>query len=235
MSNKVFFTFGSDNDYERKHIYHANNLAEQVKQFNIFDEINVYTGIDIQNDKSFWEQHGEFIKNNRRGYGYWVWKPYLIKKKMEQLNDGDILLYLDSQCRINLDEKQYLLDYLEIVKKNKILFTPWKDVPAYEYCFNKMDLVHKLDMQNHELLNTYQNQSCIILIYVCKETRDLIDLIYYYACEDYHNIDDTPSIIPNHIKYWEHRHDQSLFSLLTKKHNYSADIVIDKCIYRRGS
>jgi hypothetical protein len=232
---KVFFTFGSDNNPERPHILHCNYLAEQVKKLDIFDEINVLTDVNLKNDKPFWERHGEFIQNNKRGYGYWVWKPYLILQMMNKLNDGDILLYLDSQCRIDLNQKQFLMEYLEIVKKNKILFTPWKDVPAYEYCFNKMDLVHKLDMQNHELLNTYQNQSCIILIYVCDEIKELFKSIYYYACEDYHNIDDTPSIIPNHKNYWEHRHDQSLFSLLTKKNNYSADITIEKCIYRRGS
>jgi len=229
---KVFFTFGSDNNYERPHISYCNFLAQQIKKLDIFDEINVLTGDDLKNDKSFWERHGKFIENNKRGYGYWIWKPYLITQMMNKLNDGDILLYLDAQCIINLNEKNYLINYLEIVKNNKILFTQWKDLPLYEYCFNKMDLIYKLDMQNHELLNTYQNQASIILIYVCKETRELFNTIYYYACENYHNIDDTPSIIPNHINFIDNRHDQSLFSLLTKKNNYSTDITIEKCIYR---
>lgn len=233
---KVFLTFGSDNNIKRQHISNAINIAEQIKQFNIFDNINVYTSYDLQKDKSFWEQHSEFIKNNNRGYGYWIWKPYLIKKKMEELKDGDIILYLDTQCKLDLNEKQYLLEYLEIVKEKKILFTPWIIVPgAFEYCFTKMDLIHKLDMQNNEILNTFQNQSCIILIYVCKEMRELVDLWYYYGCEDRHNIDDTPSIIPNSEHYYEHRHDQSVFSLLTKKFGYNYDTTnITKCIYRRG-
>lgn len=233
---KVFLTFGSDNNIKRQHISNAINIAEQIKQFNIFDKINVYTSYDLQKDKYFWEQHSEFIKNNNRGYGYWIWKPYVIKKKMEELKDGDIILYLDTQCKLDLNEKQYLLEYLEIVKEKKILFTPWTIVPgAFEYCFTKMDLIHKLDMQNNDTLNSFQNQSCIILIYVCKETRDLVDLWYYYGCEDRHNIDDTPSIIPNSEHYYEHRHDQSVFSLLTKKFGYNYDTTnITKCIYRRG-
>jgi len=36
---------------------------------------------------------------------------------MKKLNDGDILLYLDTECKIVLEEKQYLLNYLNIVKK----------------------------------------------------------------------------------------------------------------------
>jgi hypothetical protein len=227
---KRFITFGNELYYNS-----VRRICKEAQNLRVFNEIYGFSDKYLKNEKDFWLKHGNFIESNKRGYGYWVWKPYLILQMMNKLNDGDILLYLDSQCRIDLNQKQFLMEYLEIVKKNKILFTPWKDVPAYEYCFNKMDLVHKLDMQNHELLNTYQNQSCIILIYVCDEIKELFKSIYYYACEDYHNIDDTPSIIPNHKNYWEHRHDQSLFSLLTKKNNYSADITIEKCIYRRGS
>jgi hypothetical protein len=55
----VFLTFGSDNtSNKRQHIYHANSLSEQIKQLNLFDENNVYTGNDLINDKSFWEKHG---------------------------------------------------------------------------------------------------------------------------------------------------------------------------------
>ena len=41
----------------------------------------------------------------RRGYGYWIWKPYIVSKMMSRLNDGDILVYTDAgtQC-IYLEE-----------------------------------------------------------------------------------------------------------------------------------
>ena len=32
-------------------------------------------------DKLFWENHGKIIENNSRGYGYWLWKPYIVKKQ----------------------------------------------------------------------------------------------------------------------------------------------------------
>ena len=214
-------------------IYHANCLSEQIKQLDIFDENNVYTENDLINDKSFWDKHGEFIKQNKRGFGYWIWKPYLIMKEMEKLNDGDILLYLDAECKIVLEEKQYLLDYLEIVKEKKLLYFYSHIEGLPEITLNKMDVIHKLNMQNSDLLYTDQFGIGIQIIYVCKETRDLTKKIYEYMCEDYHNIDDTPSIIPNHPNFYEHRHDQSLFSLLVKKNNLISDIIIDKCIYSR--
>jgi hypothetical protein len=226
---KVFLTFGSHNDEYRPNIYYANITANKIKEFNIFDEINVYTADDLIKDTSFWKQHSNFIINNRRGFGYWIWKPYLIKKKMEELNDGDIILYLDSRIIIKPDEKQYLLQYIDIVKEKKILYS---DIhKTSEFMYNKMDLIYKLNMQNNDLISsTYQCEANIQLIYVCKETRELINTIYNYACV-YYNIDDTPSIIPNHPIFKDHRHDQSLFSLLIKKNNLYSNVTIDKCLY----
>ena len=231
---KVFLTFGSDNTSNgQQHIYHANCLSEQIKQLDIFDKNTVYTGNDLINDKSFWDKHEEFIIKNERGFGYWIWKPYLIMKEMEKLNDGDIILYLDSQCKIVLEEKQYLLDYLEIVKEKKLLYFYVHSGKLPDIIMTKMDVIHKLNMQNSDLLYTDQYGPGVQLIYVCKETRELTKSIYNYMCEDYHNIDDTPSIIPNHPDFKVHRHDQSLFSLLVKKNNLISDTIIDKCIYTK--
>ena len=39
----------------------------------------------------------------------------------------------------------------------------------------------------------------------------------YKVCSEYHLLDDSPSIIPNDPKYNEHRHDQSIISILLRK------------------
>ena len=49
----------------------------------------------VKKDEIFWENHSSFIENNKKGYGYWLWKPYIIKKTLEKMKKGDILLYLD--------------------------------------------------------------------------------------------------------------------------------------------
>ncbi len=32
----------------------------------------------------FWKKHGTFIESNPRGYGYWLWKPFIIKETLQQ-------------------------------------------------------------------------------------------------------------------------------------------------------
>jgi len=75
----------------------------------------------IMNDNEFWNKHKDFILNNKRGYGYWIWKPYLIKKTIDKLNNGDIILYMDADSTIKMNEINYLYKYLEEVQKTKII------------------------------------------------------------------------------------------------------------------
>jgi hypothetical protein len=51
---------------------------------------------------------------------------------------------------------------------------------------------------------------------------------YELAC-NYHLIDDSPSILKNDPTFCEHRHDQSIFSLLCKKHG--ANVLDDETYY----
>ena len=79
------------------------------------------------------------------------------------------------------------------------------------------------------MIQTFANT---VMLYVCKETRSLIDEWYNISC-DYHLIDDSPSIISNHNEFREHRHDQSILSLLIKKNNlFNEQIFIKKCLYK---
>jgi hypothetical protein len=218
-----FITFGSHANY----IDAAIRLCNQAYPFHLFTTITAYTGAYLKKDKTFWKQHGEFITKHKRGFGYWIWKPYLISKTMNQLKDGEIILYLDCGCELDLSEKKYLLKYIEIVKKDKIMGC---DTKCIEQLWNKRDLFEFMNMNKDEYLTTTQREAGALLILVCDETKKLVEEWYTIAC-DYHNIDDSPSIIPNCKEFKEHRHDQSIFSLLTKKYNiFSTTCINSHCI-----
>jgi hypothetical protein len=65
---------------------------------------------------------------------------------------------------------------------------------------------------------TTQYQAGVVLYSINDNTRKFIDEWYDLGC-DYHNIDDSPSVKKNFRFFKEHRHDQSIFSLLLKKSN----------------
>jgi hypothetical protein len=92
-----------------------------------------------------------------------------------------------------------------------------------------MDLILKLDMLNDKYLNTHQRLAASNMFLICDKTRDFVNKWYEIAC-DYHNIDDSPSINKNLHCFREHRHDQSIFSLLTKKYNIYSEYSLRKCV-----
>jgi hypothetical protein len=78
MSRKtVFVTFGGPTPN-----YHSavDRICNEARSTNWFNEINGYKDSDLKSDTDFWNKHGQFIESNNRGYGYWIWKSYLIQK-----------------------------------------------------------------------------------------------------------------------------------------------------------
>ncbi len=214
-----FITFGaggkSYNDAGKR-------LIAQAKSIDLFDEVKFFTDADLRSDPYFWPKHGGFIQRNRRGYGYWIWKSYIIKKTMESMCDGDILLYLDCGCEIGAMHKTKLAEYFEHVKTDLLIGTGTQ----IEKCWNKQDLLLHLNITEPNHLNSPQRQAGAVLYYVCDKTLEFVNM-WYNTCCDYHMIDDTPSIAENPHYFREHRHDQSVFSLLAKKHN----LVCNKSLY----
>jgi len=210
-TKSIFITFGAGS---KNYIDAGKRLINQAKSTGYFDKTILYTDEYLRKDTQFWSSHSEFISNNKRGYGYWIWKSYIIKKTFETMNDGDILMYLDCGCEIGGEKELLIPTFFDYVKKDKIIgsFT------CIEKNWNKMDLLIYLNMQNSELINKSQHQAGALLFYICKETRELVDKWYNIGC-NYHMIDDSPSIEKNLECFEEHRHDQSIFSLLYKKYN----------------
>lgn len=213
--SKIFITFGAggQNYYDA-----GERLLQQAKNLDIFDQCTLYTDHDLKNDKPFWQDHGSFIENNKRGYGYWIWKPYLIKKNMDQCANGDMLLYCDSGCEIDPNKADLFHHFFEIAKEDKIVYT--KAHCCIERHWNKMDLLIELGLQNESAHLFHCDEQCqagVILFYVCDETRHLVNK-WFALASNYHLIDDSPSIAPNYHDFIEHRHDQSIFSLLTKQY-----------------
>jgi hypothetical protein len=214
--NKYFITFGAGSD---NYIKAGERLISQAENTKLFNEIILYTDTYLKNDIIFWNKHGTFINQNKRGYGYWLWKSYIIKKTMEKMNDNDILLYLDAGCEIDINKSKFFDYYFNLVKKDYIIGT----FTCIEKEWTKMDLILKLDVNNFKYLDTQQHQGGVILFLVCDKTRKLVNEWYDLSC-DYHLIDDSPSIVQNVKCFRQHRHDQSIFSLLTKKYDlYSSN------------
>jgi hypothetical protein len=223
---KYFITFGGGH---QNFIDAGNRLTHQANQLDIFDNVILFTDeiLKTEHADTFWDKHGKFIEENKRGYGYWLWKPYIIQHVMKTLDDGDILMYLDAGCEILQHKREKILEYMKYVESEQIIGSK----TAVERSYNKKDLVMHLDMNIDEHLDNCQREGGVLLLYVTPAVRNLIDQWYEVACSNnYHFIDDTPSIIENDPIFVDHRHDQSIYSLLTKKYNIFGEHDINDII-----
>jgi hypothetical protein len=71
----------------------ANENIDIYKKWDIFDTFTVYSLDDI--DIDFKENNKEILEE-KHGCGLWIWKPYLIKKKWMEIDDQDIIVYMDA-------------------------------------------------------------------------------------------------------------------------------------------
>lgn len=204
--NIHFITFGSSG-YELA----IKRICLEAGKFEIFDSI---TGYNHSNafDTDFKNNHMDFIATNRRLYGYGIWKPYIVLKELNKMKDGDILLYCDAGCELKNTGKKRMLEYINMVKESKVGILGFQ-LKHLERCWTKMDLIKHLN--TFEELNTAQVLSGIFFVRKCDTSVNLFKK-WYEISHNYHLIDDSPSIIPNHSEFKEHRHDQSVFSLLCK-------------------
>lgn len=107
-----------------------------------FDECKSYNLSAL--DQAFKERYQEIL-TQKRGGGYWLWKPYIIFKTMMESEENDFIFYADSgSFWVN-----YFTDVLEWSKDHEII--PFKNDLSYECLernFTKRDTYVILNADN---------------------------------------------------------------------------------------
>jgi hypothetical protein len=211
---KCFITFGGPAiNYHNA----VNRICSEARAINVFDNnIIGYTEKDLINDDEFWKKHQAFISSSEKGYGYWLWKSYLTKKTLSEMNNDDILVYADSGCVINPNGINKLFEYFNTINNSKYGILSFK-TPHLEKIWSKMDIFDYYDVRKSEFLDSGQLVGGIFIIRRCEHTINIVNK-WYEGCCNYHLIDDSQSNITNDESFIENRHDQSIFSIIRKKY-----------------
>ena len=186
------------------------------------DMITEYSPFNI--DKDFKSIHSNCL-SIKKGGGLWLWKPYIILKELKELDDNDILMYIDSGAKVTKDI-QPLIKYMNT---NNLNMYSGEMINQVEIKWSKKELLHELDMDKNIHLLTPQRIGGFHIIrkneFTLKFYQDYLD-----TCKQFNLINDTISN-EEHIDFIEHRHDQSIFSLLCKKYDVPAWIDISHFQY----
>lgn len=201
-----FLTFGGGGDEMSAA---AQRLLLQARNSRFFDICTALSDKDLENDTLFQSQHGHFLKSHPRGYGYWLWKPYLIGRYLESIPDNDLVFYCDAGCEINLLAKNRFHQFIAHLRAKSFLCFILENRDCVTW--TKFDLIERYPF----LQNRKQIEATVLGFVASPMTRQLVTR-WTELCtsENYHFLDDSPSRTPNHASFLEHRHDQSCLNAI---------------------
>ena len=191
----------------------GDRLARQARKSGWFSSVDAYDTKSLRGIiPTFFSRHEHFITANSRGFGYWLWRPYLLLERVKKLRPNEILLFLDAGCELNVNAKSTgrLFDYMGLAKesglclmRNSHLLTSW--------C--KRDTLDVFGVKQNSTLRTVEPG--VFFLTNSQENISLLESWIEWAIkENYHHLDDSPSTQTNYLNFIEHRHDQSLLTLL---------------------
>jgi hypothetical protein len=227
---KIIFTTFTDEKMKKS----RNRICKQAKAMNVYDEIIGYGKKDLSIE--FSNNYQQVLNSNIRGYGFWIWKPQIIKQKMMEMEYGDILHYVDAGCHFNESGKQRLREYFKIAEDSEsgvVVFSP-KDHPSEIiegaacinwpiYKYTKGDMLDFFNARENHRLN--QSQIICGTTFLIKKTKISIEIINRWSeiTRNLKLMDDTRSSGGEIDGFIKHMCDQSAFSLLLK--DYSVDVI----------
>jgi hypothetical protein len=206
----------------------AKRLEGQANAGRAFDEVERFDAKILRRRyPDFFREHSGFLESNPRGFGYWIWKPFLILRALEELPENWNLAYIDGGCVFNLNEvsRHRLQEYKDHASRNSVWCTELTTSLEQDYrneTWCKEDALRFLEA-DRVTASSNQVQAGMLMLSNNQTSRDLVADWYKAAIsEGYRFIDDSKSISKNSLSFIEHRHDQALFSVLFRQRNLRA-------------
>ena len=209
-----------------------NSVKRFIKQSNetdFYKDVKIFGWNDLSSNKKK-QINFFFEKNNKRLFGYACWKPEIILNYLNEIPEGSILQYSDIGCHLNKSGLERLKYYLDIMEGNNILAFQYKNPDFkikkklkfqvyYEKEYTKKDLFDYFEIpKESNISNSEQVWSGSMFFKNNIKTKIFLKK-WLEVCNISRLIDDSQSVSKNYNEFIEHRHDQSVFSLLCKLNN----------------
>ena len=172
-----------------------------------------------------WLESTNYYKDNKhildqkRGAGYWAWKPYIILNTMiNYLEEGDAVLYVDCGDHTQPGVGDYVKGVLE---HGEVLLVNG----AYQNsCWTKRDCFVKMGCDSEDFWSTQQLEAGVCAFKKCERVVKLLEE-WLFLCIDEDIISDKENTCDekNFECFQDHRHDQSILTNLSVKYNMPRD------------
>lgn len=221
MVRKVFLSFASPNMRGA-----LRRISRQAVAMDAFDIILPFGKGDL--DSEFVAAFIDKLHEDVRGFGYWAWKAQVVKQAMAKMDEGDMLLYADAGCHLNREGRLRLDQYFEILSPDRPFVIFQQDpedsvfgevssnIPSWPNCnWTKGDLIDYFGIRGRgDILSSETYYATTFFMQKTSITSKFVNDWLLPTRKNWKLIDDSSSVSPNLPGFIEHRHDQSIFSIL---------------------
>lgn len=228
-----FVTYGN-----KKFKYSVKRIVKESHRICVFDEVLHFSEKDLP----------EYIKtsvlfSSTKGGGYWLWKPFIIQKVLERAQQDDIVIYSDAGNILFKSEKWN--EYIRILKNYDSVFFQYSDNMDYLWSKNNINLndspklkywIKKSAVDHFQNLFSNDGQwleknKLVAGFFLLKKTQSTVKLIdewlktmlfFPFIVTDLFEIEKKEQI----EGFSEHRHDQSIISVLVRYYGLYNDILV---------
>lgn len=222
---KYFYTYSDDVFKNNREI-----LLREAVCCNWFDKCTALSQNDLSKD--FKEKFNHILRHSKGG-GYWIWKPYVIKTRLDMINDGDFLIYIDAGCKLNSrpEAKKRFDEYINMLNNSdKGLIAFQLEHPEYKYTKKEILDYFNIRENDDEILNSGQ---LVGGIQVIKKNQHSVKLIneWYDTLVKCSSLFTDEKSKKQDSRFIDNRHDQSVFSIIRKKHG--AIVLPDETFFKQ--
>lgn len=159
----------------------------------------------------YWAVHAGTVRRQRRGFGFWTWKPHVLRRMLAEIPVGDVLVYCDAGCSLNVEGVPRLAEYADLAAGHPSHVLAFAlDQPVRMW--TKRAAIVAAAASDDVLARPMVSATALI----ARASAVAIDLMREWEARmaDVGVVDDSPSAGGEHADFRAHRHDQSVFSLL---------------------
>lgn len=198
-------------------------LVEHAQSLMCFDHIYSRNRANLI-ETDFYSEN-KYILDKPKGGGYCLWKPYFILQTLSRMNEGDVLVYMDSADWINQGFRDELLRYM--VGRHLILtagaFTH-KD-------WTKRDTFVSMLCDTEQYHNAIQLEAGICVFKNTEYSRKILnEWLKWCTVSAVITEDENICNLPNLDGFREHRYDQSVLTNIAIKNEIQPSDFMRKFI-----
>lgn len=212
MKKKIYITFSGDAYHET-----TKKIVEKSPTLGV-DEVLVYDDWWLKNDqKEFCKKNKwAFDHHHKRGFGWYIWKPYVIWHALNNAKDGDIVLFTDADTYPvkNLDVLYNICE-----QDGGVMLFSAAGHNQRNWC--KRDCYITMNQDDPKYYDTQHGVARFVLIQKGKKLpMQFIDEWLKFTCTPEANTFDKSVLGPEIPGFIEHRCEQAIMTNLAHKYGF---------------